>query len=58
LVSDSHEFEKLVNIEEGVKILINLEPQEDVQKCLFSILEYKNYKNRPSQALTRAESIF
>jgi PH domain/Ras association (RalGDS/AF-6) domain len=57
LISDCHNFEKLVQVEEGIKILIQFENQEEVKKCLFAILDYKNNK-KPSLALTRAESKF
>ena len=58
LVTDCHDFEKLIQIEEGIKLLINLEPREDVHNCLLSIIDYRNLvKIKPSQALGRAESI-
>ena len=56
LVEDCHDFEKLEQFEEGIKLLINLEPRDDVQKCLLYILDYKAFvKCKPSQALYRAE---
>lgn len=58
LVTDCHEFEKLIQLDEGIKLLINLEPREDVQKCLLNIVDYKSFfKSKPSQALVRAEAL-
>lgn len=55
LVTDCHDFEKLIKIDEGVKLLISLE-EPNSQRCLRKILEYKSLKNK-SQALINAESL-
>lgn len=55
LVLECHNFDKLAQINEGLKLLIELEPEEMTRNCLFSILEYKNFRSKPSLALSRAE---
>lgn len=55
LVLECHNFDKLIQINEGLKLLIELEPEDMVRTCLFNILDYKNFRNKPSLALNRAE---
>jgi hypothetical protein len=52
LVIDCHNLEKLANYDEGVKLLIGLENDENTRKCLESLLDYKLCNNK---TLSKAE---